>query len=160
MAFRILCILLFLILPLISSPLFSQKTLQEHKYRLQLPARTQIVFDQKLETPRVISFQEIAQEDQFHQRESTERISQFFDFSGSDQLAVIREEKFTNELSIKRFKRYHDGIKVEHGDYVVFSKRDTVLSIHSEHYSLAAQVRSSKLSEKQALAFALAAFFE
>ena len=85
-------------------------------------------------------------------------ISAQYELTSNDELKYISTNTFKDNIEVKRYKRYRDGIKVEHGDYVVVAQNGQTLSLKGEHYAITPKSKKRSIDDKKALAFALQHF--
>lgn len=82
--------------------------------------------------------------------QSREAIAQVFEVD-IDQLKFKNKTKISESISIDRYQRYIDGIRVAHGSYTVLIKNNKIDAIHAEHYSDNTINHQKTLSKDEAL---------
>ncbi|MDX1476597.1 MAG: M4 family metallopeptidase [Saprospiraceae bacterium] len=88
-------------------------------------------------------------------RDSKAALRGIFELRAPDELSILRHAVLNDSLRVDRYQRAFHGIPVEHGHYVVLSVNGRVRSMYAEHYILDDIDIQPRLSEEEALAFAL-----
>lgn len=76
---------------------------------------------------------------------------------GTDDLRLIKRERYHSDIQVNRYQQYFRNIKVEHGQYVSLSRADRPSTLSGEFYNLDSQLKTEPgISEADALRAAMA----
>ena len=104
--------------------------------------------NEELKTPAFITFKENSG---YTREKAPDLIKKYYQLASTDALRSQEITSVSGGLIVERYKQFRNGIKVEHGAYIVTSRDSKVFSINAESFDLPAEFSlTPRLKEQQA----------
>lgn len=129
-----------------------QNSVQKLRNRAEVK---EVRISDELGTPSSIVINASDADSRFQQKQAGNLIRDYFSLSEEDEVRFERTIPLAQDIEVQRFQRYYNGIKIEHGDYVVASQGGVIKTIYAEHYNMESISRNASISEADALSAAL-----
>lgn len=114
-----------------------------------------VVMSEERETPYLVSFKK-DKEDAYSIQEAKAIIEKTLDIKkNTTKFEFDKIIKLADGMKVHRFEQYHNGVKVEHGDYVALEAKGKLASINGEYYQVEDVNTTATLTEEQALKIAI-----